>query len=979
MGPEGIRRFELERAGAVPQLISGSAGGGVSGVAGETTPPASNARARHLRAAIAWERLQEETSIQGVPVWSEWTGAPHRITAAGWRLPGTPSVGTVTEAEAAARDFVLAHRDLLLGGELPSTDELPLVKSRRVGETWFLVFGQRHRSLEVVDGRVDVRLRLDGTIPLVGSQWFSGVDAETSARVHRSAAEAAARAALRGDPYDGRLRGSDLAILPIPAADGPAYRLVHRVRHDSTEPLGVWTSYVDAADGAIWARDNQVRHLDLTGTVTADILPVSPEDAFEAGLLRHSVVRRATDSTLTTLIGDYFLPGVTPGETIQSALRSIYLQVYDAGGHVTLLSATAPALNPLDMHWTFAGGDTSEGNAFYHGLLAHDYIQSIDPAFTDLNYRVPCVVNINSTCNAYWDGIGINFFRYGGGCANTGNVADVVYHEYGHGVTQFTFAPFAPNGAMHEGFSDYLAASMTRQPVIGRGFFGPGSSIRTCDNTRVLPAPECLGAVHCLGTAVSGALWDMQGNLAVALGDSTQAQILADSLWHFAGYGGAYWYDDYLLDLLVVDDDDGTLLNGTPHSTEICDAFTGHGFVCPATTNAAWIVHDPLGDADPGATPYAVLAEIGSFAASLAPGEQFVHFRINEGPWLTSSMRPDVGDLHAGEIPPLTHGGRIDYYLSAEDLSANAATDPPGAPAAYHRFAVGAVSEVFFDDFSGDLGWEPNGDNTATSGYWKRVDPNGTSESGYFFQPEVDHTPNPEVFCYVTGDTTAGLPIGVEDVDNGCVYLVSPRLELAGLTNARLEYWRWFTNETRFDDTLWVEVSDDDGASWTPLEYQVYTQNLWLERSFDLGSAISLTDSVRVRVWTCDLGGGSLTEAALDDVRITTRSYDPVDVEVPLVAELSLAQSEPNPTRGAAVIAFRVPGGSGEQSAVRLRLYDARGRLVRDLVSGPMSPGLYRVAWDGRDDAGRRVPPGAYLYRLEAGGQMLSRKLILTR
>lgn len=970
--PEGERWRRLESRGLAPRAAARPETERRIESERDELPPAALRRAR---AEAAWRTLSLGGARRASITWSEISGAPHRVRAAGLRVPGR-GLDTRAAAEAAARAFVLEQRDLLLAGEAPADADLPLVKAHRVGDLWFLVFGQRHRGLEVVDGRVDVRLRRDGSVPLFGSQWFAGVDARVAPLVQRPVAEAVARAAV-GDPHGGLSRESDLAILPVPAGDGFAYRLVHRVQHASAEPLGAWTTLVDAEDGTVWARENAVRHYDLTGTVTAGILPVNPFGGFATRSLSHTVVRRAGDSTFTALDGTYLLPGVTASEPIQTGLRGPYMEVVDAVGPEGVLTTAAPGASPLNFHWNFAGGDTSEGNAYHHGVLAHDYVKGIEPGFTDMDYRMPCVVNINSTCNAFWDGVGINFFRYGGGCSNTGNIADVVYHEYGHGRTQFNFFPFAPNGAMHEGFSDYLAATMTRQPVIGRGFFGPGTSIRTADNTRTLPAPECLGQVHCLGTAVAGALWDMQGNLAVSLGDSTAAQVLSDQLFHFAGYGGAYWYQDYLLDLLLTDDDDGTLLNGTPHFEEICSAFEAHGYTCPDTTSGVWIVHAPLPNADPGVTPFDVSAQMGSFASPLAPGEQVAVFRVNGGPWIESALSPTVGDVHEGTLPALPSGGRVDYYLAAEDQGALTATDPPGAPGAFHTFYVGAESAVFADDFETDMGWEANRGNTATSGYWRRVNPNGTSDGGFFFQPEDDHTPNPGVFCFVTGDTTAGLSAGVNDVDNGCVYLVSPRIQLAGLTNARLEYWRWFTEETRFDDTLRVEVSGDDGATWVLLEQQDFTQNQWLFREFDLGSRIALSDSVRVRVRICDLGGGSLTEAALDDVRVTTRAFDPVDAPAVTVG-LHLAQSVPNPTTGEAVIAFGIPGGSGAAVPVRLKLYDARGRLVRTLVSGHRPPGAYQAAWNGRDEAGRRVAPGTYLYRLEVSGERLSRKLVVT-
>src|SRR4029077_20548933 len=116
------------------------------------------------------------------------------------------------------------------------------------------------------------------------------------------------------------------------------------------------------------------------------------------------------------------------------------------------LSSTAPAGGALDFNWTPGTADTASRNAYYQASAAHAYIKALDPGFVGLDYRVPCIINIPATCNAYWDGSSINFFRYGGGCPNTATIADVIFHEYGHGVTQFTFDPGEPNGAMHEGF-----------------------------------------------------------------------------------------------------------------------------------------------------------------------------------------------------------------------------------------------------------------------------------------------------------------------------------------------------------------------------------------------------------------------------------------------------------------------------------------------------------------------------------------------
>ncbi|MDP2701829.1 MAG: erythromycin esterase family protein, partial [Candidatus Rokubacteria bacterium] len=50
--------------------------------------------------------------------------------------------------------------------------------------------------------------------------------------------------------------------------------------------------------------------------------------------------------------------------------------------------------------------------------------------------NVGITTNIAQTCNAFWNGSTLNFFRSGGGCNNTGEIRDVMQHEWGHGHDQ---------------------------------------------------------------------------------------------------------------------------------------------------------------------------------------------------------------------------------------------------------------------------------------------------------------------------------------------------------------------------------------------------------------------------------------------------------------------------------------------------------------------------------------------------------------
>jgi hypothetical protein len=90
-------------------------------------------------------------------------------------------------------------------------------------------------------------------------------------------------------------------------------------------------------------------------------------------------------------------------------------------------------------------------------------------------------------------------------------------------------------------------------------------------------------------------------------------------------------------------------------------------------------------------------------------------------------------------------------------------------------------------------------------------------------------------------------------------------------------------------------------------------------------------------------------------------------------ATFALARNFPNPFREATTIVFAVPGGPAT-----LTVYDLRGAVVRRLWYGAAAGG-YNIKWDGTADDGAPLPPGVYLYRLEAGDRTAARKLVLLK
>ena len=88
-----------------------------------------------------------------------------------------------------------------------------------------------------------------------------------------------------------------------------------------------------------------------------------------------------------------------------------------------------------------------------------------------------------------------------------------------------------------------------------------------------------------------------------------------------------------------------------------------------------------------------------------------------------------------------------------------------------------------------------------------------------------------------------------------------------------------------------------------------------------------------------------------------------------------LSGNYPNPFNPSTTVSYQLSG----ISDVELAIYNLSGRRVRTLLRGRQKAGAHTVAWDGRDARGRAVASGVYLYRLQAGGQVQVRRMVLVR
>ena len=96
-------------------------------------------------------------------------------------------------------------------------------------------------------------------------------------------------------------------------------------------------------------------------------------------------------------------------------------------------------------------------------------------------------------------------------------------------------------------------------------------------------------------------------------------------------------------------------------------------------------------------------------------------------------------------------------------------------------------------------------------------------------------------------------------------------------------------------------------------------------------------------------------------------------LEAPRVFRLQPAY--PNPVSARSVVAFDLP----TARFVRLRIYDASGRVARTLAEGRLEAGRHQRVWNAVDERGRPVANGIYFVRFESETDRVTQKIAVVR
>ena len=737
----------------------------------------------------------------------------------------------------------------------------------RAGKFWAFSYTQLIGGLPVdgSPGRVLVRNNLDGTWSVVyAAGLFAAMPEGGFPAMTRTAQDALNF--VRGTQQFGALPKWSMPTLVAYQADtGHGFEAVRAWSFAGENPDLVnrenYTFFIDAATGALLEARDEVHHIDVFGFVkgygSPGRLPDDPSNPPALLPINDIRVAVAGGNTAYTDTSGFFNVVHGGGSNVNISATfdtGHWCDVNDQSGTpVQSVSGTATPgqeayleFNPNPSQYL-----TAQVNGFIHTGLIHNFFRDRS-SWSGMDLVCTTNVNIASTCNAYYSGSTINFYRAGGGCNNTA-YSSVIAHEYGHYVVARLGLA---QGAFGEGYGDCCGEMLYDSGVVGEHWTTNGNPLRDNDTTiRMYP---CSGEVHYCGQLLAGVWWHMRENFGATYGSAPGLeqiqQLFVDwSLITTGGQGGNSAHPGTAIEVLTLDDDDGNLDNGTPNFEDICTAFELHGVDCPRPDPLAFDYPDGLPTLvtpSGGTTVTVVVTSVDPYSIP-APGTGV--FYVDDGSGFRSIPMTELHEnVYEATFPAIDCGSKVRYYFSADRISGETDLDPIDAPENwYEAFAAADVTILANHDFESDSNWTVSSQNLI-SGAWLRGTPAGDGSRA----PAADFDGSGQ--CWLTGDL-----FGNFDVDGGPTRLTSQNFNIAGLANPSVSFAWWFYNDPQDEDRLQVLLSGDSGP-YVLVEEYAHGGTAWHVGSVNVREYFPDATRLRVRFSVADNPDDSTTEAAID-------------------------------------------------------------------------------------------------------------------
>ncbi|MEO6777578.1 MAG: DUF4215 domain-containing protein [Kofleriaceae bacterium] len=481
-------------------------------------------------------------------------------------------------------------------------------------------------------------------------------------------------------------------------------------------------------------------------------------------------------ATTTAANGTFGWGGTAPATVAPSCTGSEVMVVNQAG---TAATATLDVQPGGGVIWNAANSelDDAQVSTYVYGTVAAERALRIDPATSAWLDPFVFYVNESNPCNAFSSGTEVHLARGTSTCENTGRVADIVMHEFGHSLHFHESIPDvgAYQLQLSEGLADFNAANITEDSGIGRGLDFTDAPARDIDPVGYeyhYPQDVTFDA-HATGLIVSGALWDLRKALIVQLGHDPGVALTEHTFLGVLRRGADLptSYDA----ALIADDDDGDLANGTPHFCAIQRAFGVHGLapdfvdlVIGTPRLADFTIHVPVTVPPAGPCPARQVLGI------------HVLWKVGDGVVNDLELAPN-GDDWSAAIPVQPDGTVVAYSvdITLDDGTQRSLPDNPADPM-YQAF-IGTATPIWCEPFDhAPSTWTTSGSAPA-EWQWAR--------------PSALDLPSGDPATTVTGDYVYGTNLA-----NGGAYgagettaTTTPAIDTSAFQIVHLQYWRWLT------------------------------------------------------------------------------------------------------------------------------------------------------------------------------------------
>ncbi len=241
----------------------------------------------------------------------------------------------------------------------------------------------------------------------------------------------------------------------------------------------------------------------------------------------------------------------------------------------------------------------------------------------------------------------------------------------------------------------------------------------------------------------------------------------------------------------------------------------------------------------PPGQPTTLRVQIVNGSETFDPDTGLLYYRYNQGPYLSSPLVLESGNIYLATLPATPCGKTLYYYISAATTAGTVVLSPSDAPETTYQAAAMPVVTVLDKNMDTNPGWTKSPNNS--SNQWAWGDPTGGG--GEYGGPDPQNG--------YTGTNVVGYNLNGDYANNlSEMHITTPAFSCAGMSGVKLTFYRWLGVEQAIYDHAYIRISNN-GSTW----YNVWQNSgtiydgAWVYQEFDISTYADDKPVVYLR-WT---------------------------------------------------------------------------------------------------------------------------------